>query len=285
MDEISVRLNKAESINDIMQDKGIKRVFAVARGIFVRKKQTVNPFLYCDESLLKNKLSELKTQIDRLPRDAYAIILQNDVVEKKPEVYGVEINIDKSLNTIKEELRNGNIGPISLRVGTAADYRLIRPRATMSDIDEINAVIGSAQTSITDYSSMNMLKLASKAINNVFIPKNDSAKTKRIPPEFSFYKFLQQEGYKMQKYNQGVNQVASTLYQALLDSDFEEKDIYKVIDNARGRIDSTQKQVKVIDKEIDFKFKNNNKYPMLIISNIKDSLVSVYILGKRNEVK
>lgn len=278
MEDINVRLDKDGTMNKILGKSKYERVIVSIKGIFEKKERLVEPIYDCDEKLLALKIYEIKGKTDRVPMDAN-IFMKDDKIEKKPEIMGLELAAENSTKTIKAQLKNGNIGPIFLNPGTNADFRLVAPLATMAKMDEIDGIIGKGTTLIEDEEKLESIKLAAKAINGVLITKKET-KDNVKPAEFSFYKFLENDGFKVTKYNAGVNQVASTLYAALIKTGFSTKDIDIVADLEAAEYNPSIKRIKVTGTISDFKFRNNMDSSMLIKAMVQDERVIVYILGK-----
>jgi hypothetical protein len=152
----------------------------------------------------------------------------------------------------------------------------------MADLDEINGIVGKARTTTERGEILLDATAASNAINAVYIPKRDIKNNLR-PPEFSFYKCLEDNGVKVTKYKRGINQVVSTMYAALVKTGINLKDIDIVADLDGYAYYPNVKRIKVTGSMVDFKFRNNTDSPLIIMSQVKDDGVEVYFLGKTNE--
>ena len=279
MEDINLHLDKQESMNRILGKSKFERLRVRVKGIFGREKRIVAPVFTCDEKLLSLKIIEMKGKMDKASLDA-TLFMKGEVVEKKPEIVGIEMSLENTVNTITKNLENGVIGPIILKAGANLDYKIVLPQATMDIIQDITGVIGKGISDINDLERMESIKLASKAINGIFIGARNGKESVK-PAEFSFYKSLEDAGLVVTQYNPGVNQVASTMYSALIKSGCSSKDMDIIADIDAAEYQPNMKRIKVSGTLADFKYRNNTDTPIVIKSDVKDRSIVVYILGKK----
>ncbi|OPZ83309.1 MAG: Vancomycin B-type resistance protein VanW [Firmicutes bacterium ADurb.Bin419] len=234
-----------------------------------------------DRKKLRNILEGIKNEIDQKEIDASAIF-NNGTVKFDKEVVGKKIDIDKNLDMIENILMERNFSPIELMVDN------IFPRIQYHQISVIDKVISSFSTSFnaqkTDRSYN--IKLACERINNKLLLPGD---------EFSMDKMLGSRsisnGYRNApviikgKYLEGVGggvcQVTTTLYVAVLKSKFEVVE-RKPHSMPLGYADPGQ-DATISEGYIDFKFRNNKEYPVLISAQVSGSSIVIKIVGKKDD--
>jgi len=85
----------------------------------------------------------------------------------------------------------------------------------------------------------------------------------------------------MEKNNEGYNQVASTLYAALLLTDIDRTGITRVSHESAVDYIEPGLDVVVFGDTIDFKFINSMESPIMIFSSVKNNKITVSIAGKK----
>lgn len=279
MDAIGIRLDKEKSFNAILGDSPFLQVYYRAQGIFRKTERKVEAILTYDEKLLEKKIVELKNKLDRLPQNAF-ILLKNEQIEKKQENFGFELFPDRMLQTMKVELQKGNIGPIMMKEGPNGEYQLQRPKASLQDLADVNAVIARSYTTLNQPAQLSAIKAAVKANNNIYIPKRDSKVDVHFP-EYSFYYNLEEDGYRLKKYTPGINQVAATILDALMKAGVSKEELKFELDVDGPRYFPDIQRIKITGPTGDFKFKNQGDSSLVIISQIKEDILEVAILGKK----
>lgn len=233
---------------------------------------------------LSKSLADLASQTNRDARDAsIQVLLKTRSVELTPAIEGRRLNLDK---TMAQALPTA-------QPGFVFEIELVFDRKTPEIPDEhfagIDTVLASYSTHFNpwDVDRNYNLRLAASRIHG-----------KRLNPGevFSYNQNVgrrtSQQGFRMAPvildgklvpdWGGGVCQVSSTLYNAALLSDLE------IVDRSNhGRaigyvplgFDAT-----VVDGQIDFKFRNNLKRPILIHSALGNDELTFAVLGDRRDI-
>jgi vancomycin resistance protein YoaR len=232
-----------------------------------------------DRSKLAQALSALKVHTDRQPRDAsIAVLVKTKSVTLIPAVEGRKLDVEQTAAQAFQLPQDHKIFVIDLVFDTQT------PKITDEYFAGINTLLASFSTSFNPWDSERNqnLRLATRRIHGTVLKPGEI---------FSYNKNVghrtQQEGFRMAPvildgklvpdWGGGVCQVSSTLYNAVLLADLD------IVDRSNhGRaigyvplgFDAT-----VVDGQIDFKFKNNLKSPVLIHSVVTDNELYFLILG------
>ena len=228
----------------------------------------------------KIDIEKIYNEVCKDAKDAY-------IIEKPFELYKEEnwikfaITIEEAKQILKEN-KETYIIPL----------KIIEPKVKIKDLgDKLFKQTLSKYTTIYDAGSRNRahnIELAAKTINGTIL----------LPGEtFSYNGILgnttKEKGYKIgtayvggkvvEAYGGGICQVSSTLYNSVLYANLEVVLRYNhsyVVSYVPAGRDAT-----VSYGGKDFKFKNNRTYPIKIVASAKNGVVSVSIMGIKEEVE
>ena len=242
----------------------------------------INVAVDFNEDKIIKELEEIAKNIDVDMANAKLDIVNNyvNIVDDKA---GLEVDIDETLNNLKKSLQNG-IFEESLVVTK------VEPEIKSEDLTEINTLLGSYKTSLSDVSPgrVENIKIATERTSGVLLMPGE---------EFSYNKHTGlrtvKNGYKnatvivsgeaVQGVGGGVCQVSTTLYNAVLYSGL---DIVKVSNHSipssyvdKGR-DAT-----VSDSGLDFIFKNNYNQPVYIQNYYNNGVITCQVYGNSKDVQ
>lgn len=197
------------------------------------------------------------------------------------EENGIEFDKEEAKEKY-EELKNGETAEIALVI--------TQPEIKVSDLGDILfRTLLATHTStydVNDTSRVANLEIASNRCNNTILYPGD---------EFSFNKALGnrtiENGYKMgasfsggkvvNTIGGGICQVSSTIYNAALRADLEitERKAHGMwVQYVPQSTDAT-----VVDNSVDFKFMNNRKYPVKIVTTCENGVCTASIYGYKEE--
>ncbi|TYQ15512.1 UNVERIFIED_CONTAM: vancomycin resistance protein YoaR [Acetivibrio alkalicellulosi] len=237
---------------------------------------------YSREQLI-NIVSDIKNQIERKERNASAQYI-NGQIDFEKEVIGQYIDVDKNVKIIENKILERDFSD------TVLDVRKVIPEIVYEDISHIEDVISSFSTSFNPNKANRTynIKLACERINNKLLMPGE---------EFSMDLALgtrtKNNGYKeapviiknqlIEGIGGGVCQVTTTLYVAVL------KAKLSVIERVShsiplGYVEPGQ-DATIAEGYIDFKFKNNKNYPILINAEVVGGSVVIRIIGEKNSKK
>lgn len=228
-------------------------------------------------------LENIRKETFKEPQNAQISIF-NGKVEIKPHVAGFAIDVEKSLKRIENFLIDRVWEDVKLY------YEEILPRVTMQMVENINFKLGEFATVFNpeNDSRVHNIKTACNKINQKLLLPGE---------EFSMDKTLgdrtEQNGYRRAKViinnelvdglGGGICQVTSTIYNSVLLSGL------KVLERRNHTLPSTYiemgRDATISQGYIDFRFKNDTGYAVLIEAKTVGNRVMVTIWGREPEVK
>ncbi|AEV67783.1 VanW family protein [Acetivibrio clariflavus] len=254
------------------------RLARLIKGFFANKKITIYPVVKINEEKLKKHLEEFALLVDKAPVNA-RINFQNGEISKIPHQLGMKLNIPNSIEKIKSEIGNNLNSTIEFNPENNYEINWIWPELTLSDFNGIDSVISSYSTPITDFKDNKSIVQAAKALNGFLVMGSDF--NNRKYKEFSFVNRMKEKGISFEKTNEGLSQVASTLYAALLKTGIDVDYIYRKKHNAIVEYIEPGLDVEISEKEGDFTFKNPFDFPIAVFTEYDDRNITVYILGSK----
>lgn len=226
----------------------------------------------------KIDIEKIYSEIYKEAKDAY-IIEEPFELHKEEEGVDLKISIEEAKQILLEEKETYSI-----------PLKITKPKIKVKDLgDKLFKQTLAKYTTIYDagnYNRSHNVALAAKTINGTIL----------LPGEtFSYNKTLgntnASKGYKqatayvggkvVPSYGGGICQVSSTLYNSVLYANLEIVERYNhsyVVNYVPAGRDAT-----VAYGGKDFKFKNNRSYPIKIVSNAKNGVVSISIVGIKEE--
>lgn len=248
---------------------------------FGREKLTVVPVIRFNEGKLREKLLELSKQIDREPVNA-AVYLENGSIVRKAEASGISLNVANTVEVIRKQIAINPDAPVLLRSSENYETQTVPAKVRLKDLDEIQQVLAEYSTDIADPQLQDSIELSVKAINGVILP---AAGSEGGTDTFSFVDWLQKENAAFENDNEGYDQVASTLYAAILSAGIEKDDITRLphklaVDYIEPGLDAW-----ISGNAGDLKFKNTFSHKLAIFANINGNRLTISIAGERSDKK
>lgn len=233
-----------------------------------------------DNAAIENVVHSQCTQYN-VPAENASITRTNGKFEIIPGKTGYVLNTAASIETIAETLNSG-WEKADTEIHLEVDEKL--PQGKEEDLAKIKDVLGTFTTSYSTSSSNRSTNVANGAalINGtVLYPGEEFSAYAKVSP------FSEENGYAMagsylngmvvESLGGGICQVTSTLYNAVLRSELEVTERFNhsmivsyVQLSADAAISGTAK---------DFKFKNNQEYPIYIEAITRDKKVTFTIYG------
>lgn len=274
-DKLVITKGKAGEI--INEDELKQRIIENIKNQFNGDSESINiPTKYSEPSEID--IEKIYKEIYKEAKDAYIV---EDPFELHKEENGVDfkITIEEANEILKENKETYTI-----------PLKITKPRVAVKDLgDKLFKQTLSKYTTIYDAGNTNRasnIALAAKTINGTIL----------LPGEtFSYNGTLgnttKEKGYKpggayvggkvVQAYGGGICQVSTTLYNAVLYANLEIVERYNhsyAVSYVPAGRDAT-----VSYGGKDFKFKNTRSYPIKIVANAKNGVVSVAIAGIKEE--
>lgn len=174
------------------------------------KNKAVHPVIKFNESKLRVELANLSEKLYVKPENA-EITFEDGVVRKKADTSGLKLNVDNAAEVIRKQLSEDPWKPVGL--AKLNDYVLqsVNADVTMKDFDDIQQILAEYSTEILDPQLAESISTAVDSIDGTIISqkggKND---------QFSLVDKLKGKNAEFDNDNEGYDQVASTLYAAML---------------------------------------------------------------------
>lgn len=225
-------------------------------------------------------IDKIYSEVYKEPQDAY---ITQDPITVHPNVNGVDFNIsiEEAKELIKED-KEEYIIPLKITIANK----------TLKDLGQ-EAFPNQLSTFSTKYNSGNAnrttnIKLASEKINNTIIMPGETFSYNQTVGKRTI-----EAGYKeagayaggqvVQTVGGGICQVSSTLYNAVLYANLEIVERYNHYFES-SYVDASR-DATVSWGTLDFKFKNNRKYPIKIVTTSKNGVETVSIYGIKEETE
>ncbi len=232
----------------------------------------------------KEKILDVSTKISQkysiLPIEPIINIdkINKGTIEFTESKTGKEINIEELNEKIYYALKNNEK---YVKIEVRESY----PKYKISDLREISEILGIFTTSVGNSSQNRIqnLNVASNSISNIIIKPNEIFSMSDVLGDLTYESGYVDapvyiNGVLTNDIAGGVCQVTSTLYNAVLLSELEvveRRNHSSQVNYVAAGLDAT-----IAKGVIDFKFKNNKDYPIVILSSVTDGKVQVMICGK-----
>ncbi len=174
------------------------------------KNKDVHPVIKFNESKLRVKLAELSEKLYIKPENA-EITFEDGVVRKKADTSGLKLDVNNAAEVIRKQLWEDPWEPVKLTKSNNYILQTVNADVTMKDFDDIQQILAQYSTEILDPQLVESISTAVDSIDGTIISqkgyKNDL---------FSFVDKLKVRNANFDNDNEGYDQVASTLYAAML---------------------------------------------------------------------
>ncbi|NPV27161.1 MAG: hypothetical protein HPY81_06865 [Firmicutes bacterium] len=230
-----------------------------------------------DPAQLWQSLAQAKQYFYRPPINARATLI-NDKIEITDEKVGSELDLDATINIIQSRLALGDLSPVPVV------EREIAPVITKAELAGITDLLGICVTrlDLNERERTENIKLAAKAVDGTVLgPGQLFSFNKQLGPRFP------ERGYKkapMFWHDQvilaeggGVCQVATTLYNAVLQANLEVQQRFphtQPVNYVPPGQDAT-----IAGEEVDLKFSNTTDGPIFISATVDNDKLIVRIFG------
>lgn len=251
------------------------------RTIWRTKQQKINITVGSDfpRQSLADVLNKIKKEVDIKEKDASAVY-ENGSFTFSREVIGRELDVDKSIELIENRISERNFSAVDLCI------QKVFPRVMYDDICDIGDVIGSFSTTFNTGKANRSynIKLACERINNTLMLAGDVFSMDRALGARSVDNGYRDapviiNGRMVEGIGGGVCQVTTTLYAAVLKAKMgivERTGHSQVLGYVEPGQDAT-----IAEGYIDFKFKNDLGYAVLLNAQVVGNKIVVRLFGKK----
>jgi vancomycin resistance protein YoaR len=279
--QIEAALDGNATIASVKTIKGIRDIPKLLQIYFSNSGTELSPVIKFNESKLRMALVEISDDIRVEPIEAH-IYYSAGTVQKIPDTAGVSLNVTNAVEIIKQKLSEDPFAAITL---DSANGYVLQPEnaaVTMRDYDDIQQVLAECTTTVIDEELLEDVRFAAEAINGVILPASVEG---GIPPEFSFVECLEKANADFENERDGYNQVASTLYKALLSAGIPKDSIIRIPHEFAADYIDPGLDAWISGDAGDLKFTSHFSHKTAIFTEFKDGRITVAVAGSMKDKK
>jgi len=277
--QIEAHVDAEAMLDSLKSIKGIDNIANILKVYFGGSTTQIDPVIKLNESKLRMALIEISRDVNTEPVDAQIHYITGTVV-KTPDTPGLSLNVANAAEFIKRKLEEN---PLEAIVFDSSDNYVLQPvnaSVTMKEFDEIQQVLAEYTTIIKNDELKEHVQFAAEAINGVMLP---AAAENESPQEFSFIEQLKKKSADIQNDNEGYDQVASTLYAALLMAGIPKDSIIRLPhelapDYIEPGLDSW-----ISGNGGDLKFTNPFSHKLAVFTELRDGRITVAVAGSMSD--
>ena len=276
---IDVCADGSATLQSLNPFKDLKNIPGLLGMYFGNSEIELRPVINFNESKLRLELLELSEVINTDPIDA-RIYYEKGALKKDPDFPGIALNINNAVDVIAGQLSENPFTTVKLNSTDNYALETVVASVTMNDFSMIQQVIAEYSTHIADDVLLDSIRLAVDAINGVILDAYEEGKE---PAVFSFVECIKNKDTGFENDNEGYDQVASTLYTALLKTGMPVDSITRLphkmaVDYIEPGLDSW-----ISGNAGDLKFKNLFKNKIAVFAEITEGRVVVAIAGSLSD--
>ena len=279
--QIEAALDGNATLASVKTIKGIRDIPKLLQFYFGNSGAELTPIIKFDESKLRMALVEISDDIRVEPVEAQ-IYYSTGTVEKIPDTAGVSLNVTNAVETIRQKLSENPFATISLDSTNGFVLQPENAAVTMKDYDDIQQVLAECTTTVIDDELFEDVRFAAEAINGTILP---AAVEGGITPEFSFVERLKKMQADFGSESDGYDQVASTLYVALLSAGIPKDSITRIPHEFAADYIDPGLDAWISGDAGDLKFTSPFSHKTAIFTEIKDGRITVALAGSMKDKK
>ena len=243
----------------------------------------VVPSITINDEAFKEMLEQIKPVVEREPSNANIDIIDGKV-SITPDINGVLFDVEKSFLDIKERFLNDPFGVLDLSNRSGREIELLAARIPESILVDMESVIAVASTPIMPWCDRELLQKAAESINKVFLHGVEGEGAASMTDLFSLDKYLANRWLRQSYAVEEYNQLATTLYIAILRAGITRERIYLYRQDSKADYSDLGFDVSVLGRNRDFKFDNTLNSDIIIFASVEDDLLTVRVAGKHDNV-
>jgi len=236
-----------------------------------------------DQEKLRDSLDLINEQV-RTPAQDAGLDYESGNLSITEEKAGQELDIELMINKIQEYIQSRASGDIPL------PKKAVQPRVVKADLANVNSRLAVFSTTMAGSSAnrVNNIAIAARMLDNTVVMSGET---------FSFNERVGQRS-REKGYTEaptisgtvltldlggGVCQVATTLYNAVLQKNFPIVELFN--HTVPGKSFPNARDATVAYNQLDFKFRNDFSNPIVIHSYLDNNSVIVELYGHANDKK
>jgi vancomycin resistance protein YoaR len=179
---------------------------------FSYRKSVLKPVIKINEGNLRQALLDRIEQINKAPVNA-VIAYKNGIIVKKSETDGISLDVANAAEVVKRQLAEDPMATVLFRTSKNYELKTVLPPVRLRDYNDIQQVLSEYSTDIQDKELSDGITLAVNSINGALLP---AAAGSVHEDGFSFIQRIKRNNVEFENDNERYDQVASTLYAAVL---------------------------------------------------------------------
>ena len=274
--DIDVSVDSSATLDYINNKWSVHYLPNLMKAYFGRNKVVIAPVIMLNEGKLRGKLIELSQKIVKEPVNA-SIYIENEAIVKKAETNGFTLNVGNAVELIKKQMFENPGIPVKFNSSGNYEIETVPAKIKLKEINDIDSIIAEYSTDIIDPELVDSIRFSVDAVNGIILPpeknnKDDSA-------VFSFVDWLKSKDAAFENDNEGFDQVASTLYAALLTAGIEKDAITRLPHKLAVEYIDAGLDAWISGNAGDLKFANTLSYKLAVFIEIKDNRLTVRLAG------
>jgi vancomycin resistance protein YoaR len=279
--QLNAKVDGAATVDSFRAEKSLSGISMLLEAYFGKKKPSLTPVVNLNEGKLREALLPIAEKLHEDPVDA-EIIYKDGTIEKKSEIDGVALNVSNAAALILKQAAENPWQPIRLDRSHNFELQPVQAEYRLKDYEEIEQVLASYSTKIVEEELMDSISLAVDSINGIVLP---ATVNKADAEPFSFVEWLMKENADFENDNEGYDQVASTLYAALLTAGVPYDSITRLRHTMTADYIDPGLDAWISGSAGDLKFINPFSHKLAIFALIEGNRVKVVVAGDARDRK
>ncbi len=277
--QIDAFVDGESTVNSLKKIDGINDIPRLFQLNFGNVEMELTPVIKYNEAKLRMALLELSDQIFVEASDAQ-IKYVDGTIEKKAETEGVSLNVSNAADVIGMQLSENLLqNEITLDRHNNSVLEAVPASVTMKDFDDIDQVIAEHTITSIEQELVQPVQFAVDAINGTII--SPAAQGGVV---FSFVNCLENKRADFENDNEGYDQVASTLYAALLSAGLDKDAITRLPHKLAADYIEPGLDAWISGDAGDLKFSNSFNHKIAIFAEKKNNMITVAIAGNGDDI-
>ncbi len=274
--DFDVSVDSSSTVKFMEDWKSAAYIPNLIKAYFGHERLEVRPVIKYNEGKLRQKLIELAKEINKAPVNASVSVAGGEVV-KMAETPGYELDIDSTAQAIGKHLSDGLDSPLVLDGKGSTMVRAINARLKLKEFEDIEQVLSVYSTEITVPELLASISTAAKAINGMVVSGSGTAASEKNG--FSFVQVMKNSDKSFENDNEGYDQVASTLYAALLTAGIGKDAITRLPHKLAAEYIKPGLDAWISGNGGDLKFTNTLEHKIIIFARVEDHKLTIYLAG------
>lgn len=271
--DFDVRIDGMKTLDTLGGWKSAEYIQGMFKSYFGRARLDIKPVFTYNDGILRQKLIDLSKKTDVPPINAF-IAIENGQLVKRAETAGYILNIENASVSIRRHMNQDFQAPVMFNRKDDFEIQTVNPEIMLKEFTDIDQVIAEYSTVIEDNELAEFIKSAAGAINGVVLAGKGKA-----GDSFSFIEKLKKADKSFENDNDGYDQVASTLYAAILEGGIDKNLITRLKHELAPDYIDAGLDAWISENGGDLKFLNTLDHKLAIFSSIEGDKLFVRLAG------